>query len=117
MRQEDRTLQETITSLPPGEVLASAKQFFSRRNSIYAAYLEKEGPTFVAMRGQGGEEIVIGVRTLSGDGSTGVTGSSYMFDQQVARFFATLPPAGTSGVGAGGAGSAGVRAAGAGSSP
>ena len=88
--QQRRTLQETRTSLPPAQVLASAKNFFARRNGIYAAFPEKEGPTYVTLRGQGGEEIVIGV-LADGDG-TRVTGSTYLFDQQVARFFATLPP-------------------------
>jgi hypothetical protein len=44
----------------------------------------------VSLRGQGGEEVIIGVRTA--EGGTAVTGSTYLFDQQVARFFATLPP-------------------------
>lgn len=88
--QQRRTLQHTRTSLAPAEVLASAKGFFARRNGIYAAFPEKEGPTYVSMRGQGGEEIVIGV-VPDGDGAQ-VTGSSYLFDQQVARFLATLPP-------------------------
>ena len=88
--QQRRTLQHTRTSLAPAEVLEAAKQFFSRRNAIYAAFPEKEGPTFVSLRGQGGEEILVGV-AADADG-TQVTGSSYLFDQQVARFFATLPP-------------------------
>jgi hypothetical protein len=88
--QQRRTLQHTRTSLPPAEVLASAKHFFARRHGIYAAFPEKEGPTFVNLRGQGGEEIVIGV-LVDAEG-TQVTGSSYLFDQQVARFLTTLPP-------------------------
>jgi len=88
-RQLDSTLQETTTALPPDEVLRAAKRFFTRHNSIYAAFPEREGPTFVAMRGQGGEEVIIGVAPA--DGATRVTGSTYLFDQQVARFFATLP--------------------------
>ena len=91
MRQTDRTLQETRTSLPPAEVLAAAKQFFARHNSIYAAFIEQEGPTYVTLRGQGGEEVVIAA--VAADGATRVTGSTYMFDQQIARFFASLPPA------------------------
>src|SRR5215207_8717630 len=89
--QQSRTLQTTRTTLAPAEVLASAKRFFTRRNNIYAAFPDREGPTFVAMRGQGGEEVLIGVATR--EGATEVTGSSYIFDQQIARFFATLPPA------------------------
>jgi hypothetical protein len=89
MAQIDRTLQETVTPLSPAEVLAAAKRFFARRNSIYTAFLDMEGPTFVSLRGMGGEEVVIGV--LERDGATVVSGSTYMFDQQVARFLASLP--------------------------
>ena len=88
--QQRRTLQHTRTTLAPAEVLAQAKSFFARRNTIYAAFPEKEGPTFVSLRGQGGEEVVVGVAT-DADG-TQVTASSYLFDQQIARFLATLPP-------------------------
>lgn len=91
MAQTDRTLQETTTSLSPEEVLVAAKRFFARRNSIYTAFPDKEGPTFVSLRGMGGEEVVVGV--LVRDGVTVVSGSTYMFDQQVARFLAMLPPA------------------------
>ena len=84
-------MQETYTTLAPAEVLAAAKVFFARRNPIYAAFLEKEGPTHAVFRGQGGEEIIVGV--LPHEGGTRVTASTYMFDMQVARFFATLPAA------------------------
>lgn len=85
------TLQEHRTSLPPADVLARARTFFTQRNPLYATFLEQEGPTHATFRGQGGEEIVIA--TSSRDGATLVTGSTYLFDMQVARFFATLPPA------------------------
>ena len=91
--QEDRTLQETHTTLSTADVIAEAKRFFARRNSIYAAFVDKEGPSFVRLRGQGGEEILIGAAAGPDGAGTRVTGSSYLFDQQVARFFATLPPA------------------------
>jgi len=89
MPQIDRTLQDTITSLPPADVLAAAKHFFARQNSIYTAFIDMEGPEFVTLRGAGNEEVVIAA-TLR-DGATFVTGSSYYFDQQLARFLATLP--------------------------
>ncbi|HUQ83597.1 MAG TPA: hypothetical protein VM076_20765 [Gemmatimonadaceae bacterium] len=92
--QDDRTLQETRTTLSAAEVLVEAKRFFARRNSIYAAFVEKEGPTFVSLRGQGGEEVLIGVGPGADGVGTRVTGSTYLFDQQVARFFATLPAPG-----------------------
>lgn len=90
MIQSQRTLQEYRSTLSPAEVLAQAKAFFSQRNSIYATFLEQESPGHVTFRGQGGEEIVIAA--LARDGATLVTGSTYLFDMQVSRFFSTLPP-------------------------
>ncbi|HEY5441682.1 MAG TPA: hypothetical protein VIJ90_10415 [Gemmatimonadaceae bacterium] len=89
MNQSQRTLQEFRTTLAPSEVLARAKSFFSRRNSLYAAFLEQEDATHLTFRGQGGEEIALAA--IERDGATLVTGSSYIFDMQVARFFTTLP--------------------------
>jgi hypothetical protein len=90
MSQRDRTLQETTTSHTPAEVLQAAKQFFARQTGVYAAFPEQESKTHVTLRGQGGEEVVIAA--LPGGGQTSVTGSTYLFDQQIARFFATLAP-------------------------
>jgi hypothetical protein len=89
MAPSQRTLQEYVTSLPAAEVLSRAKSFFARRSTLYAAFLDKEGPNFCSFRGQGGEELVIGVAPA--DGGTRVTGSTYLFDMQIARFFSTLP--------------------------
>ena len=89
MAPSARTLQEHRTPLAPAEVLAEAKRFFSTRAPLYAAFIDKEGPTFCTFRGQGGEEIAIGVAPT--EGGTLVTGSTYLFDMQVARFFSTLP--------------------------
>ena len=91
MPPSQRTLQECLTSLAPAEVLARAKGFFARRSTLYAAFLDREGPTFASFRGQGGEEIVIGVAPAEGGAGTRVTGSTYLFDMQVARFLSTLP--------------------------
>jgi hypothetical protein len=70
-RQYGRTLQDTVTTLAPADVLAAAKRFFTR-HGIYVAFLEKEGPTYVNLRGQGGEELVVGVAPTRG--ARGVTG-------------------------------------------
>ena len=89
--QQSRTLQETRTTLAPTEVLTAAKRYFARNNGVYSAFLEREGPTFANVRGMGGEELIVGVQS---DGAgTRVTASSYLFDQQIGRFFASLPPA------------------------
>ncbi|MEO6877100.1 MAG: hypothetical protein ABI205_01380 [Gemmatimonadaceae bacterium] len=89
MSTSQRTLQEMHTTVPADEVLTRAKSFFSTRPSLYATFLDMEGPGFASFRGQGGEEIVIGVAPGT-DGGTRVTGSSYLFDMQVSRFFTTL---------------------------
>lgn len=89
-QQSNRQVQERITSLAVHAVLDAATRFFGRRNGVYSAFLEKRGPTHVAMRGQGGEEVVIGARAT--DTGTIVTGSSYLFDAQIARFLDSLPP-------------------------
>jgi hypothetical protein len=94
MNTQRRTLIEHRTSLEPARVLEAARAFFSRRNTLYAAFIEQIGPTHVTMRGQGGEELVIAATPA--DGHTLVTGSSYLFDAQISRFFATLPPVGAS---------------------
>ena len=83
---------ETTTSLPPAEVLARAKDFFAERNPASAAFPEKEGPNFVTLRGQGGEEIAIAAAATGR--VTRVRASTLFFDQAIGRFFSTLPWAG-----------------------
>ncbi len=89
MLQSQRTMQEFTTTLAPADVLSRAKQFFSRRNSLYAVFVEQESASHVTFRGQGGEELVLAAAVR--DGHTLVTGSTYIFDMQIARFFTTLP--------------------------
>jgi hypothetical protein len=89
--QGARTLQEATTSASPSEVLDSARRFFGPGNGVYSAFVEREGPNYLTLRGQGGEEIALAARS---DGAvTRVTGSSYLFDQQIARFLSMLPGA------------------------
>ncbi|PHX97240.1 MAG: hypothetical protein CK531_04180 [Gemmatimonadetes bacterium] len=89
--QRNRTLQQATTSLSGADVLKAARDFFQRGSGIYSAFVEQEGPTYMTLRGQGGEEIVVGVAMAGA--ATAVTASSYLFDQQVALFLASLPPA------------------------
>ncbi len=89
--QRARTVQEASTSLSPADVLSEAKSFFARQNGVYSAFTEQESPTHVTLRGQGGEEVVVAA-IPSGRGAN-VTASSYLFDQQIARFLSMLPPA------------------------
>ena len=90
-QQRSRTLQQVRTTL--------ARRSGARRGEgVLRAALghllglsrSRPGPTYLTLRGLGGEEIAIGV--AAGDGGTTVSASSYMFDQQVARFLSTLPP-------------------------
>jgi hypothetical protein len=90
-QQSRRQLQVVLTSMAINEVLDAAIRFFSRGGGVYSAFLESRGPSHVVLRGQGGEEIAIGAQSVAG--GTSVSGSSYLFDQQVARFLDSLPPA------------------------
>jgi hypothetical protein len=80
---------EVVTTLQAGEVLARAKRFFAERVPMYAAYPEKEGPTWLTLRGQGGEEIAIAA--LPAAAGTHVRASTLLFDQVLDRFLSTLP--------------------------
>jgi hypothetical protein len=82
---------ETLTSLPGPDVLSRAKKFFQERVPNSAAFPEKEGPTWLSLRGQGGEEIALSVSPAPG--GTRVRASTLYFDQAVGRFLTTLPAA------------------------
>lgn len=81
---------EVITPLEGAEVLRRAKHFFAERVPLNAAYPEKEGPSYLTLRGQGGEEIAFAV--WSTPRGTRVRASTLFFDQVVDRFLSTLPP-------------------------
>ena len=57
---------EVVTALDGAEVLRRAKTFFGERIPMQAAFPDKEGPTFLTLRGQGGEEVALAVRPGSG---------------------------------------------------
>ena len=79
----------TTVTLPPADVLARAQAFFAERVPNAAAFVEKSGPRFVVLRGQGGEEVVFSA--WDDGGVTRVRASTLFFDQAVDRFFSTLP--------------------------
>jgi hypothetical protein len=83
-------IHTTTVSLPPAEVLARAQQFFAERVPQSAAFVEKRGPTFLTLRGQGGEEVAISA-WQDETGTTRVRASTLLFDQTVDRFLSTLP--------------------------
>ena len=80
---------EVVTALDGAEVLRRAKRFFAERVPLSAAYPENEGPSYLTLRGQGGEEIALAV--MPAPGGTRVRGSTLLFDQAVDRFLSTLP--------------------------
>lgn len=84
-------IHTTTVSLPPTDVLTRAQQFFAERVPHAAAFLEKSGPNFVALRGQGGEEVVVSAWEDKEAGVTRIRASTLFFDQALDRFFSTLP--------------------------
>ena len=83
---------EVVTALDGAEVLRRAKAFFGERIPMQAAFPEKEGPTYLTLRGQGGEEVAFAARP--GPAARRVRASTLFFDQAVDRFLSTLPPRG-----------------------
>jgi len=84
-------IHTTTVTLAPADILARAQQFFAERVPHAAAFVEKSGPTFLTLRGQGGEEVVFSAWTDSENGVTRVRASTFFFDQAIDRFFSTLP--------------------------
>jgi hypothetical protein len=82
-------VHEMTTTLAGPDVIGRAKQFFAQRMPQSAAFPESEGPAFLTLRGQGGEEIALAV--FAGDGVTRVRASTLFFDQAIGRFLSTLP--------------------------
>jgi hypothetical protein len=80
---------EVITTMEGPEILRRAKRFFAERVPLNAAYPEQEGPSYLTLRGQGGEEIAFAVWATPG--GTRVRVSTLFFDQVVDRFLSTLP--------------------------
>jgi len=80
----------TTVALPPQDVLDRAKRFFAERVPHAAAFVEKEGPGFLVLHGQGGEEIALHV-WADAAGKTRVRASTLFFDQALDRFLSTLP--------------------------
>lgn len=80
---------EITTSLRTPEILARAKDFFAERVPQVAAYPEREGDTWLTLRGQGGEEVAIAV--FDTPEGRRVRGSTLFFDQALDRFLSTLP--------------------------
>ena len=88
--QSHRTLQTQLApvSRPPASCGPPASSSPAAMPSMRRSW--KGRPNYLTFRGQGGEEIVLAA--FAEEGATVVNGSSYMFDQQVARFPATLTP-------------------------
>jgi hypothetical protein len=80
---------EVVTALDGPEILRRAKRFFAERVPMQAAFPEKEGPSYLTLRGQGGEEIALAVTAVPG--GTRVRASTLLFDQVLDRFLSTLP--------------------------
>jgi hypothetical protein len=82
-------VHETRTTLAGPDVIGRARAFFAQRMPQQAAFPEAEGPAYLTLRGQGGEEIALAVFAV--EGGTRVRASTLYFDQAVARFLSTLP--------------------------
>ena len=87
-------IHTAAVALPPAEVLRRAKTFFAERVPLSAAFVEKEGPGFLVLRGQGGEEVALSAWEDPAARVTRIRASTLFFDQVIGRFLSTLPLAG-----------------------
>jgi hypothetical protein len=82
-------VHEAFTTLAAPDILARAKAFFDQRVPNQAAWVEREGASYLTLRGQGGEEIALAI--IAREGGNRVRASTLFFDQAVGRFLSTLP--------------------------
>lgn len=82
-------VHECVTSMDGVEVLRRAREFFAERIPQQAAFPEEEGPDYLTLRGQGGEEVVFSVTAVPE--GTRIRASTLFYDQAVTRFLSTLP--------------------------
>src|SRR2546429_5772776 len=82
----------TTVALPPQDVLERAKRFFSERVPHAAAFAEKEGPGFLVLRGECGEEIALHA-WVDAAGNTQASASTLFFDPLLDPVLRMLPPA------------------------
>ena len=80
-------IHETTTPLPPREVLARARAFFTHAGSAYASFEERSDEGYIKLFLEVGE-IVIG--TIPSPAGTRVRGSASRGEHLLTRFLATL---------------------------
>ncbi len=84
-------VQEVYTELEPHEVIRLAREFFTTRFTPYAAFVEDESDSHLALKIEAGE-LVIG--TGREDGRTVVRGSTSRLHHELSQFLVTLDPGG-----------------------
>jgi hypothetical protein len=99
-------IQEVLTDLPPADVIARAREFFTLRLSPYGAFTEDASDHHVKLTTEAGD-VTIG--TGAQDGRTLVRGSTSRLHHELSQFLTTLAPPeevrqNTPGPGASGAG-------------
>lgn len=80
---------ETVTDLPPEEVIRRAREFFSLRLSPYAAFEEEGSATSLRLTSEAAE-VTLGAGVAGG--RTHVRASSSRLHHEVSQFLATLGP-------------------------
>ncbi len=80
-------IQETITHLPPEEVLERARTFFTTRMTPYVGFVEQESDSHVRFRFEAGTLVIAAGR--QGE-HTWVRGSTSRLHNELSRFLATL---------------------------
>lgn len=83
-------IQEVITDLPPAEVMARAREWFTTRFSPYAGFIEEQSEAHLRFEVEAGE-LILGVAER--DGRSVVRGSTSRLHHELSQFLMTLAPA------------------------
>ncbi len=80
-------IQEVLTDLPPQEVIARARGFFTTRFSPYVGFVEDASDTHIRFRFEAGTLVIAAGQK---DGRTWVRGSTSRLHTELSRFLASL---------------------------
>jgi hypothetical protein len=83
--------QEVVTDLPPGEVIARAREFFTTRFTPYAAFETHADDASIRFKADVAE---LYVGTGQRDGQTVVRGATSRMHHELSQFLLTLAPGG-----------------------
>ncbi len=85
--EETMLIQETLTDVPPEEVIRRARTFFTTRLTPYVGFIDEESDSHIRFRFEAGSLVVAAGRQAE---RTWVRGSTSRLHNDLSRFLASL---------------------------